>query len=177
MATGYTIANSVPPYKQVQSNYNTVQLNWSAPCGGMYVHSNVIPPILTNDEGTRHHVTWRHLCHFYSATNQNKAALQVAWTSLENFFLAVSACVCVCCVRHCAMTHIRAGKDEADGLSGYGLAGWEEAYDMGRWVLTKGGLVDGFAASIAIDPYLKLGVAAFVNFPNGYYFLFFFFSF
>ncbi len=59
------------------------------------------------------------------------------------------------------------GKNEADGMSSYGLAGWESAYDLGHWILTKGGLMDGFASSIAIDPYLKIGVGAFINFPNG----------
>ena len=32
---------------------------------------------------------------------------------------------------------------------------------------TKGGLVDGFATSIAFDPILKLGVGALINFPDG----------
>eukprot|EP00009_Paramoeba_aestuarina_P006690 CAMPEP_0201516838 /NCGR_PEP_ID=MMETSP0161_2-20130828/8079_1 /ASSEMBLY_ACC=CAM_ASM_000251 /TAXON_ID=180227 /ORGANISM="Neoparamoeba aestuarina, Strain SoJaBio B1-5/56/2" /LENGTH=568 /DNA_ID=CAMNT_0047914125 /DNA_START=91 /DNA_END=1794 /DNA_ORIENTATION=+ len=59
------------------------------------------------------------------------------------------------------------GENENDGLSGYGLMGWEMFYDLGRNVRTKGGLVDGFATSIAFDPILKLGVGALINFPDG----------
>ena len=70
-------------------------------------------------------------------------------------------------IHNIATDTFQKGRYEPDGVSAYGLAGWETVYDEGHWIMTKGGLMDGFASSIAIDPYLKIGVGAFINFPNG----------
>jgi len=54
-----------------------------------------------------------------------------------------------------------------DAVSAYGLAGWEMAYANGFWTLTKGGLVGGFATSVAVIPELKFGVVAWINMMAG----------
>mmetsp|Transcript_19706 Transcript_19706/g.27190 ORF Transcript_19706/g.27190 Transcript_19706/m.27190 type:complete len:599 (+) Transcript_19706:56-1852(+) len=130
MATGYTITSPSPPYQQVESSYNTVPMNWSAPAGGMYSTARDIATYMS--------------FLFRDVPNNTPSG---GLDSLNEY--------------------LSPGENEPDGLSAYGLMGWEEAYDNGRWVLTKGGLVDGFATSIAIDPDLKLGVGVFINFPNG----------
>lgn len=55
-----------------------------------------------------------------------------------------------------------------DAISAYGLGTWEMLYSGCYWTLTKGGLVDGFSAELAVVPELKLGTSVLVNINSGY---------
>lgn len=55
-----------------------------------------------------------------------------------------------------------------DAISAYGLGTWEMLYSGCYWTLTKGGLVDGFSAELAVVPELKLGTSILVNINSGY---------
>jgi CubicO group peptidase (beta-lactamase class C family) len=59
------------------------------------------------------------------------------------------------------------GRNLPDGVSSFGLGGFETVYNQGLWMLTKGGLVGGFGTSVVIVPELRLGVVCWVNLQSG----------
>eukprot|EP00211_Chloroparvula_japonica_P002081 CAMPEP_0119152158 /NCGR_PEP_ID=MMETSP1310-20130426/47326_1 /TAXON_ID=464262 /ORGANISM="Genus nov. species nov., Strain RCC2339" /LENGTH=486 /DNA_ID=CAMNT_0007144495 /DNA_START=280 /DNA_END=1737 /DNA_ORIENTATION=- len=143
MATGYTInPTDSAPYEQQESVYNTVSLGFSAPAGGMFSTPRNLAAYMTSlfrsDLSAISHET----------TGQRGPAESGHDYALYNEGIAAQL-------------------NFPDGLTGYSDGGWEPAFEYDSYVFTKGGLVDGFASSIAVEPVTKLGVGALVNFPDG----------
>lgn len=62
-----------------------------------------------------------------------------------------------------AIEWMQGGALQRNGISGYGLGTFEQAYSNGFWIQTKAGLWGGFGSSIAMVPELQLGIFVATN--------------
>jgi CubicO group peptidase (beta-lactamase class C family) len=171
MATGYRLTQVGSNLTQTVSPYNTAPLGWTAPAGGMYSSAADLatffkalfaasdpPPYKTTTVSS----------YLNSLPNKNKTPTDLSgpWASRGASEKQLTR----------AKTRLQGsdvprflapGYGNTEGVTGFGAFGWETLYSAGWPVLTKGGLVDGFAASISLVPGLRLGVAVLVNINSG----------
>ena len=141
MPVGYTIANG----EQVVIPQYSWPLFWSAPAGAMRASPSDMAKFM------------RHI--FAAQRTPDDSACSAAQPPKPGEKCVLSRSRWVAWMQGAAL--------QRNGISGFGLGTFEQAYSNGYWVQTKGGLLAGFGSTMALVPELELGVFVVVNMNTG----------